>query len=64
MHQKLSQLQIDKERFESELRRMGTHSKNKQQIQKRQELEFDIEVVTKNIQSVKSKLRELKAFRT
>jgi hypothetical protein len=41
-------MQMEKERYENEYRKMGT-SKNKQQIQKKQELEFEIEVINKNI---------------
>ena len=44
----LSAMQMEKERYENEYRKMGT-SKNKQQIQKKQELEFEIEVINKNI---------------
>ncbi len=57
----LSAMQIDKERIENEYRKLGT-SKNKTQIQRKQELEFDIEVLNKNIHSIKQKLRELHAF--
>lgn len=54
-------MQIDKERIENEYRKLGT-SKNKTQIQRKQELEFDIEVLNKKIHSIKQKLRELHAF--
>lgn len=57
----LSAMQIDKERIENEYRKLGT-SKNKTQIQRKQELEFDIEVLNKKIHSIKQKLRELHAF--
>ena len=41
-------MQIEKERFENEYRKLGT-SKNKMQIERKKELEFEIEVVDKNI---------------
>lgn len=36
--------------------------KNKQQIEKKQELEIEIEIVNKNIQNLRQKLREMNAF--
>ena len=36
--------------------------KNKQQIEKKLELETEIEIVNKNIQNLRQKLRELNAF--
>lgn len=44
----LSALQMDKERMENEYRKLGT-SKNKQQIERKKELEFEVEVVNKGI---------------
>jgi|LauGreDrversion4_2_1035121.scaffolds.fasta_scaffold493975_1 hypothetical protein len=41
-------MQIDKEKFENEYRKLGT-SKNKQQIEKKKDLELEIDVVNKNI---------------
>ena len=57
----LSQMQIEKERFENEYRKLGT-SKNKMQIERKKELEFEIEVVDKNIHQIKQKLREINAL--
>lgn len=36
--------------------------KNKTQIEKKVELEMEIEIVNKNIQNIKQKLREFNAF--
>ena len=41
-------MQIDKEKAENEYRKLGT-SKNKQQIEKKKELEFEVEVINRNI---------------
>jgi hypothetical protein len=45
-------MQIDKERIENEYRKLGT-SKNKQQIERKKELEFEVEVIDKNIHQIK-----------
>ena len=52
---------MDKERMENEYRKLGT-SKNKQQIERKKELEFEVEVINKNIHQIKQKLRELHAL--
>jgi hypothetical protein len=44
----LSTMQGDKERVENEYRKLGP-SKNKQQIERKKELEFEVEVIDKNI---------------
>lgn len=55
-------MQRDKERIENDLRKMGMHPKNKQQLDKLNELESESELVNKNIGSIKQKLRELNAL--
>ncbi|CDW90266.1 UNKNOWN [Stylonychia lemnae] len=69
----LSALQMDKERVsiiqkyrtfyqvENEYRKIG-HPKNKLQIGKKQELELEVEIIDKNIQNLRQKLREMHAL--
>eukprot|EP00347_Sterkiella_histriomuscorum_P021906 403332357 len=57
----LCALQMDKDRAENDFRKIG-QPKNKQQIEKKQELEQEVDIIAKNIQTLKQKLRELNAF--
>jgi hypothetical protein len=58
LQQALSALQGEKERVEGEYRKMGT-SKNKQQIDKKRELEVEVERVNRDIHQLKQRLREM-----
>ena len=63
MQNQLSTLQFDKERWENEAARMrsgGLQSNNL--IQKRNELEMDLDIANKNIHNIKQKLKEMGAL--
>jgi hypothetical protein len=52
---------MDRERVENDYRKLGA-PKNKLQIEKKKDLELEIDIVNKNIQNIKQKLRELNAL--
>ena len=54
---------LEKERLEQEFWRLGNKSKTKVQIQKKQEIEQELDTKNKHIQSLKQRLREQGALR-
>jgi hypothetical protein len=54
-------MQFDKERIENEYRKLGT-SKKKMQIDRKIEIESEVEILNKNIHQIKQKLREMNAL--
>ena len=52
---------IEKEKLEQEFFRFGNHSRSKQQIEKKREVERALDEKLQLIQQLKSRLREAKA---
>lgn len=65
LEQQLQTLQFEKQRMEVEYSKMPTKSTGINTIaakKKKEQLEFDLEINTKNINTVKQKLRDLNAL--
>jgi hypothetical protein len=45
--------------MEDELRDLGSHPKQRDHIERREELEVNIDLMTKNIQNLRLKLKEI-----
>ena len=54
----LSENLVRKQKIEDELRGIGTHPKVREQIDRKQELEINMEIINKNISNLRQKLKE------
>ena len=53
---------IDKERLENDMRKIAQKARSRQQLDQKRELEIELDLVNRNVQSLKARLRGKKAL--
>ena len=58
----LSSLMIDKEKLENDMRKVSSKARSRAQLEQKRELEIEIDLVNRNVQNLRTRLRERKAL--
>ena len=53
---------IDKEKLENDMRKVSSKARSRQQLEQKRELEIEIDLVNRNVQNLRQRLRERKAL--